>query len=164
METCFSTNFSFQLVATDFLSSGNSILLFSALMKFLKFPFLKRNLIPDFLISWTSVFAVESYFLPSGHVFLTNFSFRMVETNFLSCGNPFLSFIFFFYKWKPPLKLKETNCFGKNFISADRKRFSLQWILFSLILCSFPATGNRYCNKLKQVVCTFYTWLFPISK
>ena len=48
MEKYFLTSSSFQLVETDFVSSGNSIPLFRALLKFLIFgvaTFFKRNLI-----------------------------------------------------------------------------------------------------------------------
>ena len=45
----------------------------------------------------------------------------MVETDFRSCRNRFLLFnLFFFYKWKPSLKLVETNLFGKDFVPVER--------------------------------------------
>ena len=43
----------------------------------------------------------------------------MVETDFLSCGNRFLLFNIFFYKWKPLLKLVGTNLFGKDFVQVE---------------------------------------------
>ena len=48
-----------------------------------------------------------------------NVSFRMMEMEFLSCGNGFLLFNLFFYKWKPSLKLVETNLFGKDFVPVE---------------------------------------------
>ena len=44
-----------------------------------------------------------------------------MERDFLSCGNRFVLFnLFFFYKWKPSVKLVETNLFGKNFVPVER--------------------------------------------
>ena len=52
----------------------------------------------------------------------------MAQAHFLSCGNRFLLFNIFFYKWKPPLKLVETHFFGgmtlfplaeKDFLSSE---------------------------------------------
>ena len=48
-----------------------------------------------------------------------NVSFRTMEMKFLSCGNGFLLFNLFFYKWKPSLKLVETNLFGKDFVPVE---------------------------------------------
>ena len=43
-----------------------------------------------------------------------NFSFRMVELDFLSCGNRFL-----FIK-KPSQKFVETNLLGRDFVPVER--------------------------------------------
>ena len=51
----------------------------------------------------------------------------MVETDFLSRGNRFQLFNFFFYKWKPSLKFVDTNLFGKDFVPMER---------------DFPPSGN----------------------
>ena len=80
---------SFQLVETDFLSSGNRILSLRVLLKFLKFKctniFLRETLFllveTDFLAKFFFFFFFnfsdtppnESYFLPSGNVFLNEF-------------------------------------------------------------------------------------------
>ena len=53
----------------------------------------------------------------------------MVETDFLSFGNCFLLFNLFFYKWKPSLRLVETDLFGQDFVPVER---------------DFPASGNCF--------------------
>ena len=103
METYFLTSSPFHLVKTDFLSSGNSILLFRTLLKFLGFEgsrfFFKESL---FLL-------VETDFLTSGSFFFFHFSGSPdSESYFLSSGNVFLNKFFIPYGgeafsvlWKP---------------------------------------------------------------
>ena len=53
-----------------------------------------------------------------------------MEIDFLSCGNRFLLFnLFCFYKWKPSLKLVETNLFGKDIVPVEK---------------DFPPSGNCF--------------------
>ena len=44
----------------------------------------------------------------------------MVETDFLTCGNRFLESNLFFYRWKPSLKLVETNLYEKDDVPVER--------------------------------------------
>ena len=123
-ETFFSTNFSFRLVETNFLSCRNSIVSFRALWKILKFGgsnLFKRNIISA-RGNWF-FWLVKVNFLSSRNVFLTNFSFRMVETDFWSCGNYFLLFNFFF------LQVETFTEIGKDFVPVER---------------DFPPSGNCF--------------------
>ena len=92
---------SFQLVEKDFLFSGNRILSFRVLLKFLKFKgsnFFEEK--PYFcswkLIFWLNFFfifqillLVKAIFCLAKTYFYTNFLFRLVGTDFLFCGNFF---------------------------------------------------------------------------
>ena len=75
-----------------------------------------------------------------------NLPIRMVETQFLSCGNRFLSFnLFFFQQVETVTEISGEPLFlGKDFISTSRKGFSVSWKLFSFIPSFFPASQNRY--------------------
>ena len=117
--------------------------------------FFKRNLIHArrnwFSGQWKLIFSIFQILLLVKNIFRfvetyfwTNFSFRMVETDFLSCGNRFLSFCFF-YKWNPSLKLM-AHFLRKDFIPANRKWFSIQWKLLSFIPCFLPVSGNHQWN------------------
>ena len=127
-----------RLVETNFLSSRNSIALFRDLLKILKFE--GSNLFKRKIISarknWSFLLVEVNFFhfsdtpaSESRNVFWANFSFRTVETYFLSCGKRFLLFNLFFYKWKPSLKLVETNLCGKDFV---------------LVEMDFPPSGNCF--------------------
>ena len=83
----------------------------------------------------------KSYFSCSGNVFL-NESFRMVETDFQSCGNCFLLSDLFFLQVRAVTGFNGPF-FGKEFIPASRKRFPVQSKLFSFIPCFFPVIDNR---------------------
>ena len=105
METCFSTNSSFRLVETDFLSSGNNNFLFRALLKLLKFG--GSNSCLWKLIFWLGelIFShfsdnpsSESYFSSSGNIFLN-------ESSNPYCGSSF-------QQAETSLKLVETHFWG----------------------------------------------------
>ena len=100
----FLTNSSFLIMETNYLPSRNSIVLFRALLKFLKFEgssIFKRK---PYFCSWKLIFwlvetiflhflntpTIETYFLSSGNVFLNIFFMLMMETDFLSCGSCFV--------------------------------------------------------------------------
>ena len=120
----FLTNFSFRLVQKNFLSSRNSTVSFRALWKILKFGgcnLFKRNIISA-RGNWF-FWLVKVNFLSSRNVFLTNFSFRMVETDFWSCGNYFLLLNFFF------LQVETFTEIGKDFVPVER---------------DFPPSGNCF--------------------
>ena len=83
----------------DFLSSGNIILLFRALLKFLKFGssnFFKRNLTEETSME-TDFLASGSYLSSSGNVFLNEFFIPYSGNRFSAFGNRFLLFNLFFY-------------------------------------------------------------------
>ena len=83
-KTVFSIYQIFQAAETNFLSSRNSIVLFRALLKILKFgvaTFLRETLS---LLVKTDFFCQQKLFL-------------MVEKDFLSCGNRSLLFIYLFF-------------------------------------------------------------------
>ena len=92
-------NSSFRLVETDFLSSGNSILLFRALLKFWKFGggnYFKKNysrklfyIVEINFFHFLDIFASESYFSSRGNVFLNEFFILYGGDGFLSGGNCF---------------------------------------------------------------------------
>ena len=88
--------------------------------------------------------------LSCGNVFLNEFFILYGGDGFSVLWKPFFSYLlFFFFKWKPSLKLVETNIFGKDFVPVERlcsgrKGFSTMCKLFSFISCVFPACGNRY--------------------
>ena len=54
----------------------------------------------------------------------------MVETEFLSCGNCFLLFNLFFFKWKLTLELVETNLFRKGIFSPVKTVFFYPVLFF----------------------------------
>ena len=56
--------------------------------------------------------------------------------DFLFVETVFSYLIFFFYKWKPSLKLVETNFFGKDFVPVERD-FPLSENCFLLFCASF---------------------------
>ena len=103
VETYFLTDSLFRLVETDFLSSGNSIPLFRALLKFLKFGgnnIFQRHL---YLCSWKLIFWLmeinyfyfsdtpvsESYFSSSGKVCLNEFFIPHNGDEFFVLWKPF---------------------------------------------------------------------------
>ena len=98
-----------------------SIFLFRALVKLLKFE--GGNSCFWKLIFWL-VELIFSHFsdTPSSEAILrlvetyfqANPPIRIVEKHFLFCGNRFLLFNLFFYKWKLSLKLMETLFWGKR--------------------------------------------------
>ena len=67
------------------------------------------------------------------------FSLRMVERDFLSCGNRFLLFEFFFLQVETFTEISGKKLFGKDFVPVERD-FPLSGT------CFFPARGNRYWN------------------
>ena len=80
---------------------------------------------------------VKGIFCPAETYFSADFSFRIVDMYFKSCGNRFLLFnLFFFYKWKPSLKLVETNLFGKDYVPIE-KDFAPSGNCFLLYRASF---------------------------
>ena len=90
--------------------------------------------------------ASERYFLFSGNVFLNEFSFCMVEVDFLSLGNRFLLFnliYFFFLHVETFTKIRE-NKFFRERLCSGRNRFSTHWKLLSFIPYFFPPSGNGY--------------------
>ena len=146
----FLMNSSFRLVEMIFLSSRNSIVLFRALLKILKFggsKLFKRNFISASR-NWIfdqqkllfSVFhmllLVKCIFCLVETYSLTKFSFCTVETDFLSCGNCFLLFIYFFLQVETFTEISG-NKFILERLFSGRKGFSTQWKLFSFIACFF---------------------------
>ena len=77
----------------------------------------------------------KSYFSCSGNVFL-NESFRMVETDFQSCGNCFLLSDLFFYKWEPSLDLMALFL-GKSLFRLVERDFLFSRNCFLLFRASF---------------------------
>ena len=138
-----------------FLSRGNSILLFRALLKFLKFwdsNFFKEK---PCSCSWKLIFwlveiffyfsdtpASESCFLSSGNVFLNEFFISYGRDGFLCLVETIFSYLIFFLQVEAVTEING-SFFGKDFIPASRKGFSVQRKLFSFILCFLPASGNR---------------------
>ena len=141
----------------NFLSSRNSIVLLRILLKILKFGFSNlfiRNVISTcgnlFFGQQKLIFSIfkilvllKGIFCLAKTYFSTNFSFRLVETDFLPCGNRFLLFNHFFLQGKT-----FTENSGIKFIwerlCSGRKGFSIQWKLFPFILYFFPTSGNSY--------------------
>ena len=148
----FLTNSSFRLVEANFRFSRKSIVLFSALLKILKIE--SKNLFKRILVSARGSFGYQKLFFSVFQIFLLvrgifvqrehilnefvwwRRIFYMVETNFMSCRNRFLLFNIFFCKWKPSLKLVETNLFGKDFVPVERD-FPLDGTCFLLFCASF---------------------------
>ena len=135
----------------NFLFSRNNILLFRAFLKFLKFGgsrFFKRVFIPArgnwFSVKGKLILFIFRILLLVKAIFClveTYFSFPMVETDFLPCENHFLLFNLFL-QVEAIIEVNDLF-FGKYFILASKKGFSVQWKLFSFIPCFFPASGNH---------------------
>ena len=115
VEMYFLSNSWFRIVETDFLSSGKSIFLFRVLLKLeiRRWQFLLVE--TDFLASRTfyphfsDTLSSESYFPPSGSVFLSESSNLHGGGVFSVLWKPFsLIYNLFIYKWNPSLKLLET--------------------------------------------------------
>ena len=73
--------------------------------------------------------------------FQTNFPLRMVEKDFLSCGNRFLLFNLFFYKKKRSLKLVEIHFLGEK-------------TLFLLVERDFLSSGNCFLLRIIHLRCS----------
>ena len=117
VETYFLTSSSFRLVKTDFLSSGKSFFFFipnfPEVFEIWRCQFLlvETNLLIFWLVELIFPICEILLLVKAIFRFLNNLPIRMVEMHFLSCGNRFLLFNFFFYRWKLSLKLMQTHFF-----------------------------------------------------
>ena len=73
--------------------------------------------------------ASERYSLSSGNVLLNQFAIPYGGDRFFGLVETVFCLIFFFYKWKPSLKLVETSSFWKDFVPVER---------------DFPPSGNCF--------------------
>ena len=141
-------NSSFLLVETNFLSCRNSIVLFRALLKILKFGgsnLFKRNLISargscffgqqklNFSI-FQILLLVKVIFVQQKRVFERIFHSAWWRRILCLVETGFSYLIFFFYKRKPSLKLVETNLFGKDFVSVERDVHPVETVFFYSVL------------------------------
>ena len=118
MKTYFSTNSSFRLVETYFLSSGNTMLSFRSF--FLMLVTIIEIRWNHFL--WFSC-QKKQFFCIMEKYFSTNASFRLMETNFLACSNNFL-YVFRDYCQRKLFFLSSGNVFvNEPFIPAIGEGF-----------------------------------------
>ena len=124
---------SFRPVETNFLSSRNSIV-YSVLL-FYYFKIRVSNQSKSFWLVEVNFFhfsdtpASERYSLSSGNVPLNQFAIPYGGDRFFGLVETVFCLIFFFYKWKPSLKLVETSSFWKDFVPVER---------------DFPPSGNCF--------------------
>ena len=114
MKTYFSTNPSFRLVETYFLSSGNTMLLFGAFLLLLETMIeIRRNQWKPF-----SIFCQKKqFFCILEMYFSTNTSFWVVETDFLASTNHKLFFRLMekYFLTNPSLQLLEKDFFFSGY-------------------------------------------------
>ena len=63
---------------------------------------------------------MKGIFCPAEKYFETNFSFRMVEMDFRSCGNCLLLFNLFFLQFETLAEINRNKYFGEDFVPVER--------------------------------------------